>query len=633
MSYPETLQNVYNPILSLTNGIVERFIKSIYTIIRPPADMFFGVKPIDISSLPGRLADPEATSEFMTMDEIPPSGLEKLRIPLRINQPYHRRILFIETSDFGRFFRSLMHRWYEYPVDASAVSKILYQLMQKMESDILYIAVRRTASTKPTTPLLPKFITDPSGVRIRPTTVDCQNPANPRTIHVFSRNDALWSDVPPLRHQEQFLNRPPRLYYHLHHDGSLTQYCDRLIRNAQGQFEELSNMYVLVNPLRRPTGVPLWTSTSETLPPLIIDSPIDMVEILPPPEICLLQDEQSGLVGQQETETTSQFIRSLRNGLDEAHKMMRLQMEKHASNLQDRRPGSPPHSFEMGDRAWLSVPLSVSAQSTGLPEKFLYRWSGPVRVIAQHGGDSGSRYRVVCTYPGGEIIARDVHVSRLRPYTKRIPVDAPTPLADTDDFDAELQAWKSAVILRRGVRAHWQQHAVGTNPVLLERFDDMYVPQDKTDPEFLIERLISPLWNNEANQFEYRTRWQGWQKRHDSYQLETDLHPDLVAEFWDTYKKSDDPGYKKWRKWIRNSKKTTSDALEKPEDTPPKKTPKTKTRSLGATVAQPDPDRTQKPKPKDTKAKPLDASVTSPNVRRSARLHQRGQPALQSQRR
>ena len=512
MSYPETLQNVYNPILSLTNGIVERFIKSIYTIIRPPADMFFGVKPIDISSLPGRLADPEATSEFMTMDEIPPSGLEKLRIPLRINQPYHRRILFIETSDFGRFFRSLMHRWYEYPVDASAVSKILYQLMQKMESDILYIAVRRTASTKPTTPLLPKFITDPSGVRIRPTTVDCQNPANPRTIHVFSRNDALWSDVPPLRHQEQFLNKPPRLYYHLNHDGSLTQYCDRLIRNAQGQFEELSNMYVLVNPSHRPAGVPLWASTSETPSPLIIDPPVDMLEILPPPEICLLQDEQSGLVGQQETETTSQFIRSLRNGLNEAHTMTQLQMEKHASRLQTRRPGSSPHSFEMGDRAWLSVPLSVSAKSTGLPEKFLYRRSGPVRVIAQHGGDSGSRYRVICTYPGGEIIARDVHVSRLRPYTARIPLDEPTPLADTDDFDAELQAWRSAVILRRGVRAHWQQHAVGTNPVLLERFDDMFVPQDKTDPEFRIERLLSPLWNNDANQFEHLTRWQGWQK-------------------------------------------------------------------------------------------------------------------------
>ncbi|KAJ3278193.1 hypothetical protein HDU76_009986 [Blyttiomyces sp. JEL0837] len=183
----------------------------------------------------------------------------------------------------------------------------------------------------------------------------------------------------------------------------------------------------------------------------------------------------------------------------------------------------------------------------------MFRWCGPVRVINVFGHDSKSNVTVVETYPGQERVVRHVHVSRLRPYTTRIPLDSAERAAEEakDDFATELRNWEQARILKRKPRG-LQPTDTGISLQLLKMFDPTFSEEDISNPEMRIEKLKKHWFNGEK--YQYFTKWLGWSARYNTWQDEADLHPELVSDYWDDLRDSHSKEFKHHRNWLRSQK-------------------------------------------------------------------------------
>lgn len=282
-----------------------------------------------------------------------------------------------------------------------------------------------------------------------------------------------------------------------------------LALNATLQFNE----HILIDPdsLYVSPSTPLWNGK---LSPRILQSPelhslpdhpsIQVEPQLNLPEIMLFN------VFTTTADYATDLLKNLQLAREDSLKNVKRTQQRirTKSHLNDK----PIQSFQVGQLAWLSVPLNTRAthaKSEDLSTKFLFKWSGPVRIVGKTSNTDRAQYKIVETYPGGEITSRLVHASRLRPFTFRIPVDSAEKAADEsgDDFQLEIESWQNARHLKRrptGLK--------GTDPrvpvSLLGKRDDEFDEEDITTPRYNIERILKIYFDGEK--FQYLTKWEGW---------------------------------------------------------------------------------------------------------------------------
>ncbi|KAJ3277782.1 hypothetical protein HDU76_010175 [Blyttiomyces sp. JEL0837] len=213
------------------------------------------------------------------------------------------------------------------------------------------------------------------------------------------------------------------------------------------------------------------------------------------------------------------------------------------------------HEFQVGDYALLAAPLRTRHTSEGiLSEKFQYPWVGPVCIVGIHGTDSQSSIDIVQTYPGYEIALRTVLISHLQPYTCLKPEDN-TELATLDpqpDIENEIQQWNDARLLRPKPRGE-QPTDTGLHRCMMQALYPDFTSKDIVNPEFRINHIVK--FRKISDKYEYLTKWDGWTHWFNTWQKESDMHPDLISEFWDTKCTSQPHQFELRQSWLRKQKK------------------------------------------------------------------------------
>ena len=287
-------------------------------------------------------------------------------------------------------------------------------------------------------------------------------------------------------------------------------------------------------------GIPLWNTPTA---PKLVSIP-SLLEQPTQTQVYLNEDDDLLQITENNPSTSSSdyIVRMVKN-LDSVYKDVKERVEKEQNRLRDasRESDVSSHKFEVGDQAWLAVPLRAESQRVGVPEKMLYRWTGPVRILRAPALDntSQSQYTVLETYPGKEIVLRTVHVGRLRPFTIRIPVDSAEDVMElqsrgTDYLDKELKDWEKRVILKSRPRGK-QQTVDGRSVEWLKRFSPDFTDEDITNPLYEIQEVKEVRLY--GRRYQYKVKWVGYSNRHNSWQDEWDMPTELVNQFWNDYKK------------------------------------------------------------------------------------------------
>ncbi|KAJ3083166.1 hypothetical protein HDU99_000410 [Rhizoclosmatium hyalinum] len=254
------------------------------------------------------------------------------------------------------------------------------------------------------------------------------------------------------------------------------------------------------------------------------------------------------------------FMKYILKGLHAAQSVIKEKVAKAKEALREKslENDRAPHTFEIGDRAWLAVPLESEMQRLKAPKKFIFRWVGPVRIMDQSKGDSGTLFRVVETFPGGEVVQREAHVSRLRPYVHRRPIEsaerAVRQVSKEEELKAEIAAWKKQgrILTRRPLYSH--EPLFATHPSLRRKMEE-YDHTEDTDP--LHKILAITHVGREGTGFFYVVKLKGVRE----LQMHTDdtLPEETLKIFWGYQKQIKSRAYTVYRKWIDDRYKGVDD--------------------------------------------------------------------------
>ncbi|KAJ3095510.1 hypothetical protein HDU96_001150, partial [Phlyctochytrium bullatum] len=183
------------------------------------------------------------------------------------------------------------------------------------------------------------------------------------------------------------------------------------------------------------------------------------------------------------------------------------------------------HRFDIGDLAWLAAPIASEKA-----KKFKFRWIGPVRVVGK--SIDHNRYALVELLPNGKLLPRLANAARMKPYFRRVPVDDPTAIATAtkDDFEAELEAWKS---MRPVHKRPAFKMAKGISTELIRRANPDAADLDPDDPEFYIERLDKHSLNAREKRYYYHVKWFGHGTCHNLWLPESEIPAAVVTDYWE----------------------------------------------------------------------------------------------------
>ncbi|KAJ3270861.1 hypothetical protein HDU76_011108, partial [Blyttiomyces sp. JEL0837] len=446
---------------------------------RVPSDLFFGENP---NLPPTPEEDEELQSDKVVEDLVSTFFVENLSIvesvrhihdwkgdknvPLRITPIYKQRgqlrVCYLHTLSWNRLALMLRKRLYSYDV-MLGLPHLLNRLVWAFNIDVLYIKLTPCASGASGS--CPGY----AGNLKEKFQKSLTSPGLPKgsSIVVFHKlSDGLRTPVPPSG-------------FRLDDSGTLW-----------------NKDSILVSPETPPVGISLWDSHTA---PQLVDAPYLQGAFEVSETYLFATDDVVEVTSRNEPRTKHEFIQQMLTGLDAAYSIARVRAREEQEQLARESEASTKdaHKFEIGDLAWLSVPLRTTYTEHGvLTEKFMFRWCGPVRVIDVFGHDSQSNAKIVETYPGQERVVRHVHISRLRPYTKRIPLDSAERAADEsqDDFETEVRNWENARILSRKPRG-LQPTDTGMNRQLMRMLDPTFTEEDITNPELTIEKL-KKFWFN-----------------------------------------------------------------------------------------------------------------------------------------
>ncbi|KAI8842956.1 hypothetical protein BC829DRAFT_420237 [Chytridium lagenaria] len=186
-----------------------------------------------------------------------------------------------------------------------------------------------------------------------------------------------------------------------------------------------------------------------------------------------------------------------------------------------------PFRFDIGDQVWLSIPFPADPSP-----KFAFRWSGPMRIIGVSA--DRSRYNLVEYLPDGRLLPRWANAARLRPYANLPPLDSATDAAfdsKTEDFEAEVKAWRELEILQRRPPNHIKTQP-GVNRELFRRFDPTVADACPDDPEYYIEKLAAHDFDEDEYVYRYSVKYLGQGSHQNKWYLESDLPKLIVDDYW-----------------------------------------------------------------------------------------------------
>ncbi|KAI8848821.1 hypothetical protein BC829DRAFT_417275 [Chytridium lagenaria] len=132
----------------------------------------------------------------------------------------------------------------------------------------------------------------------------------------------------------------------------------------------------------------------------------------------------------------------------------------------------------------------------------------------------------------------------MRPYHPSPPIDSANTAANrvlTDDFEAEIEAWKSLRIVQRRPKT---KVAVGVNRELFRRFDADVLEADIDDPEFYVEKIDNHTFHKERMSYEYHIKWLGQGTSHNLWLEEVEIPALLVQDYWNQMATKDPHEYR-----------------------------------------------------------------------------------------
>ena len=452
---------------------------------------------------------------------------------------------------------SLAKKLWSYPVDVIP-AEILVEFLVTYKIDVFYLVFEKF-SGKGVPTKLPRMLYHrrEDGITIQWNTRYIDKTLLNKTrirMMIYYRTDVVYTDE---RKKEPGIDEVTS--YYLRNDGSLVREYDE-------------SCTTIVDPMNVHTyeGTKIWDSTTS---PILVD--LKLITERDITTLCYLNidDDLANTFINNDNYNVEDYCVRLTNGLEYAYDYIKKRVKKDKDALREwsLENQDDEYQFKAGDRAWLAVPLNNRAQSEKLPEKFLFRWVGPVRVIhvPLEENNAKTQITVVETFPGGEITVRTVHVSRLRPYTIRLPVDSAEDAARLagDDYETEIKKFKTAVRLKK--RPLGSQSIADTRDVeWLRRFDDEFDETEIENPSYEIEKIIKAV--ECGDRYQYLTKWKGFTRRHNSYQDEWDMPEEMINEYWKSIKDDNPQMYKK-RQWFEKAypnkiyRKAPNEA-EPPED-------------------------------------------------------------------
>jgi exodeoxyribonuclease III len=494
-----------------------------------------------------------------------------------INDVIHRNTPRLETYKVGLWRcdkfsfcvdTKLRKRLYEHKMDPSIITTtvVLKELMEKADLDVLIVLTTHKTFEKDKNP--PEKIYSQSQNQFK---VDSQNKKH--CYYLYCKDHYYPTGITEKTFISQNLHRPYN--YGLFLDDLTVKLC------KDGLFIpiiDLRKMRLIEDFLT--IGTSLWTNQNA---PRFIEIPRSPVSTIEPSNSSITDSIATTLTKNDchpctiyLEETDDQSIITSENFLflndsmsypEQLLKGLRIALEAAKENVDKDQAAkinrslsrdTPFNEFEVGQLVWLAIPLKGTARTEKLPEKLIHRWAGPIRIHEK----KGDRYILHERFPGGDIVVRTANAHRMRPYIERIPVDSAETAAKLaeakgDDLSGEIKVWKKNRFLRKRPKG-LQRQASGKNPELSKRYDDEWIPEDLTNPEYVIEKILKvkivtinhkKRVSHKNCEYQYLTKWEGWSHKFNTWQNEKDLHIDLIKEFWATKAKTDKALYKERKAW------------------------------------------------------------------------------------
>ena len=470
----------------------------------------------------------ELVPQTMVVENIP--NIKAVRLTPKRDRFDSLRIVVVKSKDIKTFIlNQLPKRLWGYKVDFVDPSEIVKEFLKRFKIDILYLV-----PVKSERPI--KYIKIPRFIKDGPTRWHCLETKSAKTkqfkLYVLYREGCI--SLEPYGLESGF---------YLNQSNVLTQV---IAADADSPFK----IKVIVDPSvdQELVGTPLWNTETS---PILLES-VDELQSSEDYSYCYLMEEDPfGRILLSMAYDVDDYCIQLVDRLRKSYDVITDSVQKQKSKLREKslEREKDSYRFKIGDRAWLTVPLKGAAQREGLPEKFLFRWVGPVRIITVLDTENGpgTQISVVETFPGQEIAVRKVHVSRLRPYTVRVPVDSAEDAAILagDDYETEIARWKKSKRLTRRPVGD-QKIADATDVEWLRRYDDEFDEEDISRPLYEVEKILNAGFDEIDRKYKYYIKWKGFSNRHNSWNNEEDLihTQELVEEYWDSIKKSKPVEYK-----------------------------------------------------------------------------------------
>ncbi|KAJ3267545.1 hypothetical protein HDU76_011743, partial [Blyttiomyces sp. JEL0837] len=97
-----------------------------------------------------------------------------------------------------------------------------------------------------------------------------------------------------------------------------------------------------------------------------------------------------------------------------------------------------------------------------------------------------------------------------------------------------------------------------------------FTQDDVDNPEFRIDFIVKFRFNKDCNEYEYLTKWGGWTHRFNTWQWESDMHPDLISEYWDGKRRTQSRQFKLRKAWLRSQRRDRESQSAPPVNKQPK---------------------------------------------------------------